>query len=153
VGGRILVRVPGATDAIALRAGSTVSHDGTTTTFSKWGFGAGRATVNVHLSSAPSNVDLPVGSSPGSEELEFALVNDSRREAVALENRGGRFAIGWLVLGGVSVRSGEIVLETARAPIALLPGDETPIDDDWFRGARLVVTRWVPVGSYPMTAR
>ncbi len=61
VGGRILVRAPGASDAIALRPGSTVSRDGTTTTFSKWGFGAGRATVDVRVSSAPSNVRLNGG--------------------------------------------------------------------------------------------
>jgi hypothetical protein len=55
--------------------------------------------------------------------------------------------MGWLVLPGTQTMSTTVQLET---PMEHTGVRAASIDDDWFRDARLVITHWVPKGSYPV---
>jgi hypothetical protein len=145
--GRILIRVPGPADTVELRVGTAVSRRGTMMVMSKWYYGGGEATVGFKVSSVPANFDLgrPVASTD--EESEFALVNEKRGEAIVLTSIGGSGSGGYLVVPGTQVSTGEQSF-SVRAPPAGSYVEGEPISDEWFRDARLVISHWVPVGSY-----
>jgi hypothetical protein len=88
-----------------------------------------------------------VGQWVGGNELEYSLVNEVRHEAIALQYRGGSSQVGWLVLPGTQTLSTTVSLETPEQHSGVRAA---PIDDDWFRDARLVITHWGPKGSYPV---
>lgn len=148
VDGRVLVRVPGPADTVELRVGSTISRGGTTAVVSNWAFARGKAMLTFRISSLPAEFS-GFQSSSTEEDVEFSLVNEARSEAVALSPRGGSSSGGWLVLPGVQISTGEQKFETVESYTR--PGiADAPIPDAWFRGACLVISHWVPVGSYPI---
>jgi hypothetical protein len=152
IDGRVLVRVPGPADTLDLRVGSSVSRNGTKMVLSKLTVSRGQATLVFKTSSVPAQFDLGYPFSMNGEEVEFALLNASRHEAVALQSQGGGGASGgWLVLPGVQVSSGEHTLENQVLP-RQPDFPDARIPDEWFNGARLVISHWVPVGSYPIHA-
>lgn len=149
IDGRILVRVPGRADTLNLRVGATVARNGTSMTISKLDFSGGEPTLELAVSSVPEAVD-PTGPYSMDDQTDFSLVNGARREAVALMRRGGGHSFGWLVLAGIQVSAGE---EQLGRQFMRRPGvSDEPLRDDWFDGARLVITHWVPAGSYTIHA-
>ena len=149
--GRLLVSTPDFADTVPLAVGSIIEHSGERTRLTRWTYGLGRASVSlsslaVVLHPQPS-APFEVGQWVGGIELEYSLVNEVRHEAVALQYRGGSSQMGWLVLPGTQTLSATVALETPREHAGV---GAAPIDDDWFRDARLVITHWVPRGSYPV---
>lgn len=79
---------------------------------------------------------------------EFALVNPARREAVVLVSRSMSGGGGPLVLPGSSATNALMTLSPLESRTSPTPG--AAVDDDWLRGAQLVVVRWRSVGQYPV---
>ncbi len=148
VDGRMLVRVPGPSDTLELREGSSIARNGSIVSISRWHFLNGEAELVLTQSSVPANYD-PFESNGG--QAEFALVNDRRHEAVVLNHRSGGNAGGWLVLPGVQTSSGEQTYQN-DTPFSRTGIQGESISDDWFREAHLVISHWVSVGSYPIHA-
>jgi hypothetical protein len=145
--GRVLVSTPDFADTVPLNVGSTIEHRGERTRLTKWTYGLGRASVSLNSLAVVLQPKPSVPFSAGQWELEYSLVNEVRHEAVALQSRGGSSQMGWLVLPGTQTMSTTVQLET---PMEHTGVRAASIDDDWFRDARLVITHWVPKGSYPV---
>ena len=148
--GRLRVSVPDFADTVPLRVGFILEHSGERTRIVKWTYGLGQAsillsTATVLLSTEPKEPQALRQPFDGNN-VEYALVNEARREAVVLELNGGGTQNGWLVLPGTQTSSASIWLRTPAQHGVLR--EVPPIDDEWFRGARLVITHWVPKGSY-----
>jgi len=147
--GRVLVMVPAFADTIPLLVGATTAHGGERTTVTTLSYGSGRATLTlstseVLLDDSHDRQSLLRSTSPG--RVDYSLVNEARREAIALESRGTGYQSGWLVLPGAATRTGSTQLEIARRR----SGSASRVDDAWFRDARVVITHWVSRGSYPV---
>lgn len=150
--GRLRVSVPDFADTVPLRVGFILERSGERTRVVKWTYGLGQASISLSteklLLSIEQRESLALGQPFEGNDFEYALVNEARREAVVLEPHRGGSQNGWLVLPGTQTLSASMQLSTPTRDGVLrqLP----PIDDDWFRGARLVITHWVPKGSYPV---
>src|ERR1039457_6392954 len=146
--GRLLASTPDYADTVPLTVGFTLEHSGERTRLTQWTYGLGRASVSLSTLAvvlhAEASASLAVGQVVGGNEIEYSLVNETRHEAVTLENRGGASQYGWLVLPANQTLSASVQLET---PMLHAGVRATPIDDDWFRDARLVITHWKPEGS------
>jgi hypothetical protein len=147
VEGRMLVRVPGSADTLELRNGTVLARRGMTMRVSGWNFGNGQASLKLAIAETVSGFEQADSDFPGDDNTEYALVNESRHEAMQLETVGGSGNNGFLVLPGAHLKesTASLVTRTGRTF-----HEELAITDDWFAGARLVVAHWVAAGSYPV---
>lgn len=76
----------------------------------------------------------------------YALLNPERRELVRLQPKNTSGSQSVLVLPGAAARG--IRWELRHAPWR----PDVRIEDEWLRGARLLLVDWVPVGSTPVRA-
>lgn len=79
------------------------------------------------------------------DNLQFALVNDERREAVVIDApTEGSISSGPVVLPQISMLTTFKAFSTGASffsrPVSL--------DDGWYKGARLVVVEWTVIGRY-----
>jgi hypothetical protein len=146
--GRVLVSSAAFADTLPLRVGASVARSGTLKMISKVSYGLGHASLTLINSDVlldpPQAFPQPF---INANALEFALVNDARREAIVLEPRAGFSQSGWLVLPGIQTSEWSQSLVTWSQYLAL---GGSPVDDAWFRDARLVITHWMTRGSYPV---
>jgi hypothetical protein len=78
---------------------------------------------------------------------EYLLVNRDRAEALEMHTRGSSSTEFALVLPGPGAR-----ISTDELHHGVQRPDAPPIGPEWLRGARLLLVRWVPVGSDPIAA-
>lgn len=91
----------------------------------------------------------PEGGGYGRSAAEYLLLNRSRRESLQMAMRSSSGSDFALVLPGPRARSSttEIVPDDTRPD-----GEPRRVGPDWLGGARLLLVRWVPVGSSPIAA-
>jgi hypothetical protein len=145
--GRVAVLVPDFVDTIPLRAGASAAHGGERTTVTKVSYGSGHAMVTIASSEVLLDDSKDLQSVSGSSDpghVDYALVNETRREAIGLNSRGTGYQSGWLVLPGAMTRMGSTLLQTAGQH------SQSRIDDAWFRDAHILITHWGSRGSYPV---
>jgi hypothetical protein len=106
--------------------------------------------VEVRTSEVRSHaVGDPDGRGYGRDPTEYLLLNRNRRESLQMGMRSSSGSDFALVLPGPAARS---------ATTEMLPDDPRPdgeprrVGADWLGGARLLLVRWVPVGSVPVSA-
>ena len=149
--GRMIVRLPETSDTLELLNGYSAAQNGRKITISKIESTDRTASFTVSTESVQAigaeNAQTFSPTFLPDDDVEYALLNASRREAVALDSQGSSSSTGNLVLPGVlTVRSTALLSTVARRMGRVTPD----IDADWLRGARLVVTHWAPKGSYPV---
>jgi hypothetical protein len=106
--------------------------------------------IEVRTSEVGSSADE--GSDPstyGMHAPEYLLVNRSRREALQMRRGGSSGSDLALVLPGTRAR---------RSTADLVPGYQRPVEGprvgpEWLGAARLLLVKWVPVGSDPITLK
>lgn len=137
---------------LPLRSGAQLTSDGTRVAIDRWSSSPHGPEVAVRFSSIAPDPPMLGWTTFGSSiaGCEFALVNPSRREALALISRSSTSDRGALVLPGSSATSATMTLTSmqprAGESTASMPGD------DWLRDARLVVQQWSSVGQHPVHA-
>jgi hypothetical protein len=147
--GRVLVQLALRADTMDLTEHQTAARDGAKTTIVKWRFGLGQATLDLRRSNVMLDPVREASIEPSAWVDEYALLNERRHEALALEVRGGGTQTTWLVLPGIQSSSGNVNLQSASR----FPRDtDPPVDDEWFRNAKLVISHWAPVGGYAFRA-
>jgi hypothetical protein len=146
--GRILVSTPDAADTVPLVIGAYTTRSGSRATVTKWEYGLGRAALTLSTSAVMNDVQSTLPGPFDAEESDFALINEARHEAIALEMGGLGYHTGWLVMPGNPTRDGSLTLQTSRQYARSVERGGAPLDDAWFRSAHLVITHWVRRGSY-----
>ena len=136
----IAASVPHVIGSMQLANGSLFVHDGLTARIESWSYGSGDGIVDLRISSMPrGNYTDP------SDDLEYALINDVRHEALPLFRRravgGGSNS---LVLPGDSARTNVFELSTRADTSGALEAR----DPTWFRSARLVLIDKGELGTY-----
>ncbi|HET7372313.1 MAG TPA: hypothetical protein VFJ20_02980, partial [Gemmatimonadaceae bacterium] len=145
--GQMWVVEPRVAGVFPLEIGSRVAHNGTRIAIEQLSHSSGDVALQLRIASIPRdqfamNVAMSIGAFAG---REFALLNESRHEAISLAQRGSSGGGSPMVLPGTNVEDSELSLEASPYPGAV----ERSVDNDWFRSARLVQIDWVPRGSYP----
>jgi hypothetical protein len=80
----------------------------------------------------------------------YALVNESRREALRLTPNPSGTSSAMLVLPGATVARQYARLTPTNAPTSLRTAG---IDAEWLRGSKLMILEWDPRSSYPFSLR
>jgi hypothetical protein len=151
VQGHIEVREPRVIADLPLDLGATAAHDGQRVRIVRVERAAEGPSVEVRISAvapakSPSFEQLysPSWESP----LVYALVNQGRKEALALDWGGSSGSSFGLVLPGPRVwRQTTQLHRNPQYPDASV----AELSQEWLGRARLLLVRWVPVGSYPVT--
>ena len=99
--GRVLVQLALRADTLDLTERTTTAHDGAKTTIVKWRFGHGQATLDLRRTNVMLDPVRETSMEPSAWVDEYALLNERRHEALALDVRGGGTQTTWLVLPGV----------------------------------------------------
>lgn len=149
--GQMWVIEPRVAGVFPLEIGSRAAHNGRRIAIEHLSHSSGDVELQLRIASIPGdqlpvNVAISIGALAG---REFALLNESRHEAISLAQRGSSGGGSAMVLPGTNVEDAELALEASQPD----PGKAQPsVDNDWFRSARLVQIDWVPRGSYPFRA-
>jgi hypothetical protein len=148
--GRLQVREIRAGVELPLRAGAGAADGGRRIRITSVEILPEGPAVEVRTSEVRSRaVGDPDGRGYGREPAEYLLLNRSRRESLQMGMRSSSGSDFALVLPGPHARS---------ATTEMLPDDSRPdgeprrVGADWLSGARLLLVRWVPVGSTPIAA-
>jgi len=125
--------------SLPLRIGESVVRDGRRIVIYGFSHDKSSASVWVQLSTVPRDQVFPIEDMMSMDNLWFALVNDARSEAFLLRPWDGRSGSGGLVLPWLQIqtRFRQLKSETQGDPWHNLP-----LDDAWYKGARLVVLEW-----------
>ncbi len=146
--GTLIASVPRIAGNLKLVSGASSVSRGERLRVESWQSGAGVGSLtlrtwSIRLFDAPPEVfGFP-------SAVRYALVNETRQDAVPLTNSGSAGSSSWLVLPGVDVEAWSRTLETR--PTFPRSASDGLLPDDWFRGAHLVVFDWVPVARYAVT--
>lgn len=128
---------------VAARRGERVRVEGVERT-------AEDPSVKVRLSSVSSSRS-PDSRRPGlfwAEPFTYALLNPQRREALALTRGASSGSDLALVLPGPRTSTET----TELRPVQRYPKTSlAQVGEEWLTQARLLIVRWAPVGSYPVT--
>jgi len=134
----ILAAIPRVAGSVRLAKGELLVRDGLTARIESWSYESGDATVNLRISSLSGDeLDRAVN-------VEFALVNHARHEALPLFQRNSVGGTDWLVVPGDSATTNVLSLTTRPDK----PSAFEVRDPGWFQGARLVVIDKRVLGSY-----
>jgi hypothetical protein len=131
--------------SLPLRIGESLIHDGRRIVIYGFSHDTSSADVWVQLSSVPRDQVVPTDDWTSIDNLRLALVNDARSEAFLLRYWGGRSESGGLVLPWVQI-------QTRFSQFRSEPQDDQwhnlPLDDAWYKGARLVALEWSVVRRF-----
>lgn len=149
VGGTVTVSRARLVASLPLREGAYVVKDGfRVRMYGTPNHSVSAAQVYVQLSSVPrpGTITQPEQHLQEQGNLQFALVNDSRNEAMLIDAAstasGGS---GAAILPQIGLTTAFNMYSTTTA---FSPKGRVPTDDNWYKNARLVVVEWVVVGSY-----
>jgi hypothetical protein len=131
--------------SLPLRIGESVVHDGRRIVIYGFSHDADSANVWIELSTVPRDQVLPIDDWTSTDNLRFALVNDARSEALMLRYWGGHSESGGLVLPWTQIqtRFSQFKSGTQDGPSHIVP-----LDDAWYKGARLVALEWSVVRRF-----
>ncbi|MEO7996912.1 MAG: hypothetical protein ABI852_05680 [Gemmatimonadaceae bacterium] len=113
---------------------------------------ASSAQVYIQLSAVerPSMIPQPENHLSERGNLQFALVNERRGEAMFIDAMGSASeSTGAAVLPQVSIATSFVGFSTITS---YSPRGRVPRDSAWYKDARLVVIEWIVVGNYRTSA-
>ena len=147
----VQVETPTVLGTLPLRVGETMMRQALRIRVQSFTHGYGLVNLTTEVRSIPLDDQSPSAVLfGGNQEVEFALWNPARREAIALLARSTRGGTGWLVLPGTSIEERISDLE----PAFRYSGDSVSLPDNaWFDGARLVAIAWTSRGTYSVDVR
>ncbi|MEO5814425.1 MAG: hypothetical protein ABIT20_03990 [Gemmatimonadaceae bacterium] len=129
---------------VPLREGSVLAHDGTRVRIGEVSTSASAIHVIVAVNEIVEASENSL-SRLGFDAPRFAIVNEERREAIALGSSGGGGGGLGLVLPGATITQWNYQLTWQRSPQA------PALDAAWIAGAQLMLIEWTRLGSYPAT--
>jgi hypothetical protein len=149
VGGTVTVSHARLVASLPLREGAHVVKDGfRVRMYGTPNHSVSDAQVYVQLSSVPRPGTIPQPEQHLQDQgnLQFALVNDSRNEAMLVDAANvASGGAGAAILPQIGLTTAFNMYSTTTA---FSPKGRVPTDDNWYKNARLVVVEWVVVGSY-----
>lgn len=139
-----------AEESAALAAGAEMTRDGRRTRIERWSHASGAPDLVVHSASVVDDASVSPSLGGGfTTGVEYALVNRSRGEGIALGQTGMAVETDGLVLPGSTLSSATIRYNGGLS----LNGQRNLPDEDWYRDAELVAITRRTLGSYPVVLR